>query len=139
MRRADGSPLPGKNRVNKCPIRMRDAAAFPVALTTKTSRSRLLVDEACREERLSFSPVLETNYIELLTNIVEHSSAVTFLLRLSAAERIEAGAIKALRVRNELMSAGTIEVLTRTSRTLSTAGEDFLLFLGRELHMRAAA
>lgn len=114
-------------------ITLRDAAAYPIALTTKTSRSRLLIDEACRKAGVSLNPILETNYIELLTSIVEQGRAVTFLLRLSAAERIAAGIITAVPVRSELMNRGTIEVLTRASRKLAPAGEEFLAFLGKEL------
>jgi DNA-binding transcriptional LysR family regulator len=113
-------------------ITMRDAAAFPVALTTSPSRSRLLIDEACRKERVSLTPVLETNYIELLTSVVERTSAVTFLLTVSAADRIEVGMLTPVPIRNELMNRGTIDVITRANRQLSPAGQDFISFLGTE-------
>ncbi len=114
-------------------ITMSDAAAFPAALTTKTSRSRFLVDEACRKERVSLFPVIESNYIELLTRLVEESLAVTFLLRHSAIDLIEAGKIKPVPVRNALMKRGSIEIITRASRPLSPAGEEFIKLLSIEL------
>lgn len=119
-------------------ITMRDAACYPVALTTKTSRSRFLVDEACRKERLSLSPVLETNYIDLLTSIVEQSRAITFLLKYSVEDRLEAGMITAVPVRSVIMNRGTIEILTRASRKLSPASEEFVQFLARELQPQAS-
>ena len=114
-------------------ITLRDAAAYPVALTTKASRSRFLIEEACRKAGVSLSPVLESNSIELLTSIIERGHALSFLLRLSAVDRIEAGAIVAVPVRSELMNRGTIDVLTRASRKLAPAGEEFVAFLDKEL------
>jgi DNA-binding transcriptional LysR family regulator len=113
-------------------ITMREAAAFPVALISGPSRSRLLIDEACRKERVSLTPVLETNYIELLTSVVERTQTVTFLLTVSAADRIDAGMIVPVPIRNELMNRGSIDVIARASRQLSPAAQDFIGFLGTE-------
>ena len=124
----------GHNLAREKAITMKEASRFPTALTLHGTRSRLLIDEACRIERICLSPVLETNYIELLTSVVEQSRAVTFLLRFSAADRIHAGHIAAVPVRNELMGSGTIEVITRASRQLAPAGEEFIKFVGRHLH-----
>ncbi len=119
-------------------ITMRDAAAYPVVLTTRSSRSRFLIDEACRSEGVSLNAVLETNYVELLTRMVEQGPSVTFLLRHSALDRIEAGGICAVPIRNDLMNRGSIEILTRASRQLPPAGEEFIKLLSAELTPREA-
>jgi len=118
---------------NQPSITMRDAAPYPAALTVRGSRSRYLVDEACRTERVSLRMVLETNYVELLTQLVEVTPAVTFLLRYSALDRIESGTIRAIPIRNDLMNNSTIEILTRASRQLPPAATEFLKALTAEL------
>jgi DNA-binding transcriptional LysR family regulator len=114
-------------------VGLRDVAAFPTALTTRGSRSRNLIDTACWKSGVSLSPVVETNSVELLTGLVARSDTVTFLLRLSAEDGLRAGTLTAVPVRSEILSMGTIEVLTRVSRKLSSVSEAFLAFLAKEL------
>ncbi|HSZ90505.1 MAG TPA: hypothetical protein VK822_14150 [Acetobacteraceae bacterium] len=54
--------------------------------------------------------------VELLTGLVESSNTMTFLLRLSAEDRIRAGTLAAVPVHSEILDMGTIAVLTRVSR-----------------------
>ena len=114
-------------------ISLQEAAAYPVALTSKSSRSRTLIDTACWQAGVSLSPVLETNSVELLTGFVEHSQGVTFLLRLSAIDGLRGRTIAAVPIHSEILNMGAIEALTRVSRKLSPAGEEFLTFLGTHL------
>jgi DNA-binding transcriptional LysR family regulator len=125
---AAGHALAKKKRAG-----LREVAAFPTALTTRGSRSRSLIDTACWKAGVSLAPVLETNSVEMLTGLVARSDTVTFLLRLSAEDGIRAGTLAAVPVRSEILSMGTIEVLTRVSRKLSPVSEEFLAFLGTEL------
>jgi DNA-binding transcriptional LysR family regulator len=115
-------------------VGLRDVAAFPTALTTRGSRSRSLIDTACWKAGVAFSPVLESNSVELLTGLVERSDTVTFLLKLSASVGLQARTLAAVPVRSEILNMGTIEVLTRVSRKLSPVGEEFLGFLGATLN-----
>jgi DNA-binding transcriptional LysR family regulator len=114
-------------------IGLREVAAFPTALTARGSRSRSLIDTACWKAGVSLSPVLESNSVELLTGLVEHSDAVTFLLKLSVSAGLRAKTLAAVPVRSEILNMGTIEVLTRSARKLSPVGEEFLAFLGTKL------
>lgn len=123
-----GHPL-----AKKAQIDLREAAAFPIALTEKNSRSRNLIETACWQAGVSFSSVLETNSVELLTGFVEHSMGVTFLLRFSALHGLQSKTLAAVPIRSEILNIGAIEALTRTSRSLSAVGEEFLAFLGASL------
>jgi DNA-binding transcriptional LysR family regulator len=114
-------------------VGLREIAAFPTALTTRNSRSRTLIDTACWKAGVSLSPVLETNSVELLMGLVEHSDTVTFLLKLSVSAELQSKTLVAVPVRSEIMNMGTIEILTRASRKLSPVGEEFLAFLGANL------
>jgi DNA-binding transcriptional LysR family regulator len=114
-------------------VNLQDLAAWPAALTARGSRSRSLIDAACWNEAVSLSPVLETNSVELLTGLVEHSEAVTLLLRLSAEDAVRAGRLVALPVQSDILATGTVEVLTRASRKLSRVGEEFLAFFAKQL------
>jgi DNA-binding transcriptional LysR family regulator len=114
-------------------IGLRDVSAYPVALTARNSRSRNLIDTACWQAGVSFSPMLETNSVELLTGFVEHSDGVTFLLRISAHDGLRTRRLGAVPVRSQILNMGAIEALTRTSRKLPPVGEEFLAFLGSHL------
>ena len=77
--------------------------------------------------------------VELFTGLVECSTTMTFLLRLSTENRIRAGTLAAVPLRSEILDMATVAVLTRVSRQLSPLSEAFLGFLGSELACRVDA
>ena len=125
---AASHPLAGRSRID-----LQDATAFPIALTEKKSRSRSLIETACWQAGVAFSPVLETNSVELLTGFVEHGTGITFLLRYSALDGIRSRTLAVVPVRSDILNFGAIEALTRASRRLPPVGEEFLAFLANSL------
>lgn len=110
-------------------------AGFPLALTNRNSRSRDLVDTAFWQAGLRFTPVIETNSVELLTSFVQHGAGVTFLLKSSALDGLASGRLKAIPTQSGILNVGAVEALTRASRPLPQLGEDFIDLL--TIHMKS--
>ena len=107
-------------------IALAEAFAFPLALTTSKTGSRLLIDQAAKSGGLYAVPALESNSTQLLLSFVRQSQAITFLPHLSAATLLRAGLVAAVRIKERQMNAATIDVLTVASRKLSPAADELL-------------
>jgi len=70
-------PLAGKRAV-----RLRDCAAFPVALPERSIGGRQLLDEVMARSGLSFNVAAESNSFELLRGLVLHAGLVSFQIRI---------------------------------------------------------
>lgn len=110
-------------------------SGFPLALTNRNSGSRDLVDTAFWQAGLRFTPVIETNSVELLTSFVQHGAGITFLLRSSALDGLASGRLKAIPTQSDILNVGSVEALTRASRRLPQIGEDFIGLL--TVHMKS--
>ena len=111
---------------NRPKIALADAFAFPLALTTSKTGSRLIVDQAAKAAGLYAVPAFESNSTQLLLSFVRQTQAVTFLPHLSAAALLRARLVCAVRIKERQVNSATIDVLTAASRKLSPAAEELL-------------
>lgn len=65
-------------------VRLRDCAAYPVALPEQSIGGRQLLDEVSARTGLSFSIAAESNSFELLRGLVSHAGLVSFQIRIGA-------------------------------------------------------
>ncbi len=89
MRAGHPLDLPGS-------IRLRDCAAYPLALPDRSYGGRELLDRAAAKASFRLNPVLESNSFEFLRNYVRLEDAITF--------QIEIGAPESLRERDGLVA-----------------------------------
>ncbi len=107
-------------------IALAEAFAYPLALAMGNTGSRSIFDQAAKSAGLYAVPALESNSTQLLLSFVRQTQAITFLPQVSAAELLRSGEVKAVRIKDRLMNASSIDVLTAAPRKLSPAAEEFL-------------
>ncbi len=72
-------PLAGKRTV-----RLRDCAAYPVALAERSIGGRQLLEEVAARSRLNFNIAAESNSFEMLRSLVIHANLISFQIRIGA-------------------------------------------------------
>jgi hypothetical protein len=70
-------PLAGRRAV-----RLRDCAAYPVALPDRTIGGRQLLDEVLARSRISFQLAAESNSFEMLRGLVLEANLISFQIRI---------------------------------------------------------
>jgi DNA-binding transcriptional LysR family regulator len=70
-------PLAGRRA-----IRLRDCAAYPVALPDRTIGGRQLLDEVLARSRISFQLAAESNSFEMLRGLVLEANLISFQIRI---------------------------------------------------------
>lgn len=65
-------------------LRLRDCAAYPLALPERSYGGRQLLDEATARSSFRFEPVVESNSFEFLRNYVRFEQAITFQIEVGA-------------------------------------------------------
>lgn len=120
-------PLASRPRVS-----LADCVDYPLALPTRNTGSRVLIDLACKTAGIHLPPTLESNSIMMLIQFVEVNRGITFLPRLPVWHRVKAGELIAVPLRDRLVNSATIDAITHTSRQLPLAAEEFLRFLQGE-------
>ena len=63
-------------------IRLRDCAAYPVALPERSLGGRQLLDEVCARSGLTFKLAAESNSFEFLRGLVTHANLISFQIRI---------------------------------------------------------
>jgi DNA-binding transcriptional LysR family regulator len=63
-------------------IRLRDCAAYPVALPERSLGGRQLLDEVCARSALTFKLAAESNSFEFLRGLVTHANLISFQIRI---------------------------------------------------------
>src|SRR5260370_6057632 len=63
-------------------IRLRDCAAYPVALPERSIGGRQLLDEVSARSGLAFKLAAESNSFELLRGLVTHADLISFQIRI---------------------------------------------------------
>jgi DNA-binding transcriptional LysR family regulator len=119
-------------------LRLRDCAAYPLALPDRSYGGRQILEEATARASFRFEPAVESNSFEFLRNYVRFAGAVTF--------QIEVGAPQALRERHGLVSRpidprdvppGRLVMGQLRGRALPVAAAKFADRLGRRLEAGA--
>lgn len=72
-------PLAGKRTV-----RLRDCAAYPVALAERSIGGRQLLDEVAARSRLNFNIAAESNSFEMLRGMVAQAGMISFQIKIGA-------------------------------------------------------
>lgn len=62
-------------------IRLRDCAAYPVALPERSIGGRQLLEETCARRNISLNIAAESNSFELLRGLVTHANLISFQIR----------------------------------------------------------
>ena len=70
-------PLAGKRTV-----RLRDCAAYPVALAERSIGGRQLLEEVAARSRLNFNVAAESNSFEMLRGLVLQANLISFQIRI---------------------------------------------------------
>jgi DNA-binding transcriptional LysR family regulator len=65
-------------------VRLRDCAAYPVALAERSIGGRQLLEEVAARSRLNFNVAAESNSFELLRSLVIHANLISFQIRIGA-------------------------------------------------------
>jgi DNA-binding transcriptional LysR family regulator len=65
-------------------VRLRDCAAYPVALAERSIGGRQLLDEVAERAGLKFSTVVESNSFEFLRYYIAHERLISFQIRIGA-------------------------------------------------------
>ena len=63
-------------------LRLRDVAAYPVALAERSIGGRQLLDEVAARNRISFNIAAESNSFEMLRGLVSHGEMISFQIRI---------------------------------------------------------
>jgi DNA-binding transcriptional LysR family regulator len=69
---------------NSASLRLRDCAAYPLALPDRSYSGRQLLDEATARASFQFEPAVESNSFEFLRNYVRNEPAITFQIEIGA-------------------------------------------------------
>ena len=72
-------PLAGRT-----PLRLRDCAAWPVALPDHSFGTRQMIDQALARSSVRLAPALETNSFELLRGFVRQGEAISLQIEIGA-------------------------------------------------------
>lgn len=74
---AQGHPL-----ANRRTVRLRDCAAYPVALPERSIGGRQLLEEVLARSRLTFQLAAESNSFEMLRGLVMYANLISFQIRI---------------------------------------------------------
>jgi DNA-binding transcriptional LysR family regulator len=115
-------------------ISLSQLLAYPIALPEPDTTVRQLFDIACSRQRLSFEPVLTSNYISSLFGFLRHTQdGVTIAGEISIRYQVERGEVACVGLRDRGLDLRNIEVQTLVGRTLSSSAQSFLAFLKERL------
>jgi DNA-binding transcriptional LysR family regulator len=106
-------------------VDFREVIEYPLALPESTFGIRMLINSACRAERIALRPSLETNSIEALRGFALSGAGVTMLHGLSISREIELGMLKGILFRQPILQRAWIEISTQEGRRLPPIVESF--------------
>ncbi len=69
---------------SKRTVRLRDCAAYPVALAERSIGGRQLLEEVAARSRLNFNVAAESNSFEMLRGLVVQANLISFQIRIGA-------------------------------------------------------
>ena len=99
-------------------IDLTEALEFPFALPVETFGIRKLINAACRADRITLNPSLETNSIEALRGFAMWGTGVTMLHSMSIIREIDLGILKGIPFRQPILQRAGIEICTQRGRQL---------------------
>lgn len=99
-------------------LTLNDIAEWPLGVTRKPTRSRLLLDEACRIAGLSLQPAFETNSMLLLHKFAASGYNISVTNQLALSGTRVADHLVAKQYSEAALNSGAIEVLVLKGRRL---------------------
>ena len=116
--------------------RLREIAAFPLALPTSDFSGRRIVEEVMSTSSVRLNIQLEANSFELLRNYVRSNSAITVQIEIGAeAERLGEGLV-ARAIDDRDLAHGSLVLAHLRGRNLPVAAAKFADQLARGLDAR---
>jgi DNA-binding transcriptional LysR family regulator len=124
----------------KRPLRLRDCAAYPVALAERSIGGRQLLDQVTSRARINFNIAAQTNSFELLRGLVTQAGLISFQIRIGTLpERNKLGLI-ARDIDDRDVPRASLVLGQLRARNLPVATATFAEQLARSLEgMRAEA
>jgi DNA-binding transcriptional LysR family regulator len=110
-------------------VSLAQLTAFPLALPSKISTLRQLLDVSCSRQGLQFNEVITSNHLYPLINYVSESQAITFCGETALRRRLMEGRITAVPLRDREMNERHFEMQTLAGRHLPEAVRTFVAFL----------
>lgn len=108
-------------------VSLAQAVGYPLALPSKDSSLRQLLDIACSRQGLRYAPTLISNYPDALANFVKAAGqAIAFYGEISVRTRLLSHAVVAVPLRDSEMNERYLEVQTLAGRSLPEAGQAFV-------------
>ncbi len=124
---------PGHPLAKVTSVTLAELSAFPIALSSGPLGSRGLIDAACRQGDIQLAPILETNSMRLITQLVRTVGGVALLPRWAASISLRTNGLTAIRIRNRLLNSATVDAVALRSRQLLPAVDQFQNFVRAEL------
>lgn len=116
---------PSHHLADRSIVDVREALECPLAVPESTFGIRMLINAACRAERITFKPSLETNSIEALRGFALSGAGVTMLNGMSISREAELGILRGIPFRQPTLQKAWIEISTQEGRQLPTIIDRF--------------
>jgi DNA-binding transcriptional LysR family regulator len=116
---------PSHHLAGRSIVDLREASDYPLALPESTFGIRMLLNAACRAERIALKANLETNSIEALRGFALSSAGVTMLHGLSIIREVQLGILRGIPFRQPILQKAWIEISTQEGRQLPNIVERF--------------
>jgi DNA-binding transcriptional LysR family regulator len=117
----------------KAKVSLAECAVYPIAAPMQNTCSRIVIDMACKSGGVHLKPTLETNSIPLRVEFLHTNNGITFIPRISVWDKLRAGELVAVPIRDRVANTATIDAITHVSRQLPLAAEEFLRAVQGEL------
>ncbi len=114
-------------------LSLAQVTAYPLALPSKTSTLRQLLDISCSRQGLQCDAVITSNHLYPLINYVSECHAITFCGEAALRRRLVEGRITAVPLRDREMNERHFEVQTAAGRHLPEAVRTFVAFLREQI------
>lgn len=114
-------------------LSLAQVTAYPLALPSKTSTLRQLLDISCSRQGLQYDAVITSNHLYPLINYVSECHAITFCGEAALRRRLVEGRITAVPLRDREMNERHFEVQTAAGRHLPEAVRTFVAFLREQI------
>jgi DNA-binding transcriptional LysR family regulator len=106
-------------------LRLRDCAAYPVALADHTLAGRALIDRALAKASFHFEPALESNSVEAMKAYARMSKAICFQFRAGAMRDVALGDMVAIPLSDSGLDQPQLMLAMRSGRALPVAPAAF--------------
>ena len=115
------------------PFKVTDFLAYPLALNHATYGMRQTLRLVEQTEKIRFEPKLVTNSFFVIRHFVRLQLGVTFLPNFVVARELAMGELLSLPLRQPILEAAEVHLITRTGRKLSFGANKMLQYMASGL------